>query len=171
MNIDKHNNWDKDHSIKDENGKDIYNNNGKSSPVIISAECRIKRGMNDKLTPYDHIAGSYCSQPFRVTIHNYESEALGNDPTIKSEQNYYRFLHLSTLMNFPWGLSVRFRDDDGVIFGAGDIIRLLEERSEEVMKKWEEGQVEFRKRQDETMERLKEDIRSGNVNDNDIMEI
>ncbi len=82
------NNWDKNHT--DPNG--IFRNNGKSSPVIISAECRVKYqssdGSDNELEYYDCIRGINCGVPFRVTIHNYESEALGFDPTIKSEQNY-----------------------------------------------------------------------------------
>lgn len=166
MQTNQSNNWDADH-------RDIFNNNGKSGPVIIHAECRVKRGVSDKLKPYDCISGSMCNSEFRVTIHNYESEALGFDPTIKSEQNYYRFLHLSTLLNFPWGMSIRFRDNDGVVFGVGDIIRLLEERSSEVMKKWEEEKVEFKERQDGTLDKLGS-VNSNNTpktNNDDTMEI
>lgn len=168
MEINKHNNFDADHTNPD----GIFNNHGQSSPVIIHAECRVKYSTNDKLTPYDCISGTKCNLPFRITIHNYESEALGFDPTIKSEQNYYRFLHLSTLFNMPWGLSVRFRDDDGMVFGAGDIVRLLEERSEKVMKDWKEYKAEEKKRQKETMEKVKVEYPCKvDNNNNDIMEI
>ena len=156
FNID---NWDVDH-------RNTANNEGVSSPVIIHAECRIKYSSNDKLEPYDCISGIKCNSEFKVTIHNYKSEALGFDPTIKSEQNYLTFLHLSTLLNFPWGMNVRFRDSDGVIFGAGDIIKLLEERTDDIMEKWEEGQVEFKKRQDETVDKLNRDD-----NDDGVMKI
>lgn len=155
------NNWDKDHT--DKNG--IFRNNGKSSPVIIHAECRVKYFDSKKLDYYDCIKGLSCGVPFRITIHNYESEALGFDPTIKSEQNYYCFLHLSTLINLPWGLEVKFRDDDGVMFGTADIIRLLEERTEAVMKKWKEDNVEFKKEQDKVLDKIYEN--NVNIADND----
>lgn len=160
------NNWDESHT--DPNG--IFRNNGKSSPVIIHAECRVKYFDSNKLEYYDCMSGHNCGIPFRVTIHNYESEALGFDPTIKSEQNYYRFIHLSTLMNLPWGLEVKFRDNDGVVFGAGDIIRLLGERSEEVMKKWDIEQVEFKKKQDKVVSKIKVKQKADN-GDQDVMEI
>lgn len=156
------NNWDEDHTDSD----GIFKNNGESSPVIIHAECRVKFGNSDKLEYYDCIKGIACGVPFRVTIHNYESEALGYDPTIKSEQNYYCFIHLSTLLNFPWGIEVKFKDDDGVMFGAGDIIRLLGERSENVMKKWEVDNVEFKKKQDKIVSGL-----NIKPNDDNVMEI
>ncbi len=163
------NNWDDNHT--DQNG--IFNNNGKSSPVIIHAECRVKYrssdGSDDALEYYDCIKGLGCGVPFRVTIHNYESDALGFDPTIKSEQNYFCYIHLSTLMNFPWGMEIKFRDDDGVVFDAGDIVRLLQERTADVMKKWEKDTEEFKKRQDAVVSRIKI-IRPSKIDD-DVMVI
>lgn len=138
----------------DWDNRDTTNNNSKSGPVIITAECRIKNGMNGKMTPYNCLNGQHVNMPFRVTIHNYESEALGYDPTIKSEQNYFRFLHLSTLLNFPWAYSIKFRDDDGVVFEVGDIIRLLEERTEEAMIKWEVYQKELEEKQGKVLKKV-----------------
>lgn len=133
----------------------IFNNNSISSPVIIHAECRIKYYYDSSnLIYYDCINGIICKDKYNVTIHNYESESLGFNPMIKNEQNYCRFIHLSTLLNFPWGLHIKFRDNDGVIFEAGDIIRLLGERTENMMKKWKKGNVEFKKRQDKVVSKL-----------------
>lgn len=133
----------------------IFNNNGKSSPVIIYAECRVKYYGNDNYTYYDCINGKKHNIPYKITIHNYESEALGYDPQIKSEQNYHDFIHLSVLMGFPWGGYVKFKDNDNIMFDIGDIIRLLGERTGDVMKKWKEQNIEFRKRQNKITERVK----------------
>ncbi len=156
------------------------NNNGRSGPVIITAECKIKHGLGDNWEHYNCLIGRLLSTPFLVTIHNYESEVLGYDPTIKSYQNYFRFLHLSTLLNFPWGGRVKFRDvDSKVVFGAGDIVRLLEEKTPEVMKKWELDNERWKIEQDETARRVygkevKEeeegsDSSNGDVDDNNII--
>lgn len=157
------------------NKNSIFNNNGITSPVIIYAECRAKCGIDNKLIPYNCITGMITGSPFRVTIHNYESDALGFDPMIQNEQNYHYYIYLSALLNFPWGLEVKFRDNDGIVFDAGDIIRLLGERSEEVMKKWEEGNVEFKKKQDEVVSKLNIKHRSStsepSMPNQDIMEI
>ncbi len=50
-------------------------------------------------------------------------------------------------------MEIKFRDDDGVIFGTADIIKLLGERTDAVMKKWGEEQVEFKKEQDRVVKR------------------
>lgn len=133
--------------------RDITNNNARSGPVIITAECRIS-SRGSKLQCYNPLIGQVVNDKFMVTIHNYKSEALGFDPTVKSEQNYFRFLHLSTLLNMPWGMIVKFRDGDGVVFGAYDIVRLLEERTEKVMEQWEKDQIKFKTLQDEAAERV-----------------
>ena len=146
-------NWDE---------RDITNNNSKSGPVIITAECKVS-SRGSKLQCYNPLIGKVVNDTFKVTIHNYESEALGYDPTVKSYQNYYHFLHLSTLLHMPWGMSVKFRDMEGdkTVFGAYDIVRMLEERTEKVMEEWGKRQVEFKKLQDETAKRV--DIEYGVV--------
>ncbi len=146
--------WDEDvdELVQDEEYLDNIHNDGKSSCAIIVCECRVNKG--GKLQYYNPFVGMMSSVPYRITIHNYESRALGFDPTLKSERNYHQFLHLSTLMNMPWGSSVKFRDDYGVVFGTSDVIRLLSERSEEAIARWEVEYVKFKKLRDETVKKL-----------------
>ncbi len=157
------------------NNKDHTNNNGETGPVIITAECRLDKG--GSMQYYNPICGKIVNDKFYVTIHNYESEALGKDPVVKSEKVYYHYLYLSTMMDMPWGISIKFRDNNGVIFGLKDIVGLLEDRTPEIMKKWEVKQKEFEMAQRATADKLEVDdsdigdIDNNNDNNDGVMTI